>query len=610
MAVIDCGDGGTTTIDSGSCTVASNDDGSHTITCPGGDTVVVRDGEQLPRGTIAGEARRFGFPAEAGIEVTLVEKDLSVTTDADGRFSFDGVTPGLYRLRFSREGYAPLDVENVMVFGTAVDLGGVELKVARKIADGLVMPIPSPSGEHVAMLRGEFPSESGDLFLVDLETGAFTLLFEGVSEATFFDDRFLIARRYAGGDWEELLVHDMETDTSRSFDKVENMWWLDGGFILRQDGVHNHLVLATGALTELEGVDGVSEVTDRGHFAMFYDVDGAYMTYDVAAGSMGSAFDPWDWTWSYASGRVIGVMENDDPELPWALFHVDPTIGTPVELRELASLPAFRVWANEGTRFVFGTGTTATVFDTTDGTSHDVEIGNAHSVHLSPDGRWLVFTNDTGTHVQQVDGEALYSATQPYPSWVGGWMVTTSDDTFRVFDPAANEVVIERTTATWWWDFWRDGERAILSHTGDESFIIDLSTDAIFVPEEGDAEWYYVGAGQVAINAEETDMLSLFSLDDGTRRSVALAGWAEEISESGKTLLVSYNETELDDRIFAVSLDDLSVLPLDEKVLFFDVAGSVLWYMAGEFDPRLIPVAYDAVVNPFSDVSLYRAVLP
>src|SRR5690606_30991746 len=150
-------------------------DGTHTVTCPGG-TTVVKDGERLMHGTIAGEAVRFGLPAAAGIEVTLVELDRTVATDDAGQFSFSDVPPGSYRLHLTLPGYSDLFVPNVSIFGGSVRVPSQALKIATRISLGPAVPIYAPGGRHVAINRLERGGFVGRLSIVDLASNEETFI--------------------------------------------------------------------------------------------------------------------------------------------------------------------------------------------------------------------------------------------------------------------------------------------------------------------------------------------------------------------------------------------------------------------------------------------------
>ena len=59
------------------------------------------------RGVVVDQKLQVPLP---GVSVTLVEAGLTVTTDEEGRYAFDGVAAGAYTLLAERDGYAPISL--------------------------------------------------------------------------------------------------------------------------------------------------------------------------------------------------------------------------------------------------------------------------------------------------------------------------------------------------------------------------------------------------------------------------------------------------------------------------------------------------------------------
>ena len=595
-ATIDCGDGGTTVLDPGACSVASDDEGTHTITCPGGGSVVIRDGEKLPRGTIAGTATPYGLDPVAGIEVTLVQEDQTVLTDELGQFAFEDLKPGIYSLRFSYPGYAPLDVENVVVLGTPADLGTVKIKLGRKIATGMVMPIPFADHRYVGLARMEWYSEITSLSILDLETNTETRIAEEVEPGYVFEDRFLVTRRYLGGDNNEVIVHDVQTATTATYGPSRSEWLVTGGLLLERDGVFTRIDLATGTETPIDAefVDGIS----ADFRVAVLGKEGAFATFDAATGTQ----SPWvtfeGWSWNYHSGAMAGFVPGEEG---YALVYVSPTTGQVVEL-EADATRGLLIWASETNLLLTGSGEGLVLYDGEEGTGVTIDIQASWNVGISPDGRFITYTDEDGDWILRVGDNTPVAVVSPWPVWSGQWAVFSRSGNIQILDLESLDFVFE---GSYWGEWWFAGELVALAGTAEETTLIDMRTGRTFSVQ---GDWDYLAATrEVAFRDPETDRIFLHSLDEETDRDTGVRADIFEASPAGDALLIvngsSYSRT-----LDLLSVEDLSVLPIDEQVFEADWAGDALWYYTGRLD--FLPVAYDSSTDPFADLTLYRVVLP
>jgi hypothetical protein len=85
---------------------------------------IARDQVLLPAGGLLGRLSGSVSPPIVDVEVTLICRTFrecaSTTTNADGRFSFDMLSPGIYGLNFRRDGFYP---ENATGYSYHVNAG-------------------------------------------------------------------------------------------------------------------------------------------------------------------------------------------------------------------------------------------------------------------------------------------------------------------------------------------------------------------------------------------------------------------------------------------------------------------------------------------------------
>ena len=595
-ATIDCGDGGTTVLDPGACSVTSDDEGTHTITCPGGGSVVIRDGEKLPRGTIVGTATRYGLDAVAGIEVTLVQEDQTVLTDELGNFAFEDLKPGIYSLRFSYPGYAPLDVENVVVLGTPADLGTVKIKVGRKITTGLAWPIPFANQRYVGLNRSDWFSIVSSLWILDLETNTETLVAEEVEDTFVLDDRFLVSRRSLVGDDSEVVVHDVETATTATYGPSSSEWLVKGGLFLEREGAVTHVDLATGTETPFDA-DYIGGISDDFRFVVLAK-DGAYALFDAETGTQSPWVDFDSWSWNPVTGAMAGIVPGDETN---ALVYVSPTTGEVVEL-DADVIPGLHLlWANEANLLLAGDGDGLVLYDGEAGTSVNILLEGAWNIGISPDGRFLSYADDEGYWIRAVDGTTPVAIATPWPEWHGRWALIGGSP-FQVLDLESGNFVYQTSS---WNDWWVMGDAVAVYDYDDRATVVDMRTGNRF---SVDGDWAYLSAtNEVAFLDPATDTIVLYSLDEETDRDTGVRAIGLAAAPTGDALLV-INGSELSRTLDLLSVEDLSLLPIDEQVIEGDWIGDTLWYFAGRFD--FIPMAFGTSDDPFADVALYRVVLP
>ncbi|RKG99696.1 carboxypeptidase regulatory-like domain-containing protein [Corallococcus carmarthensis] len=128
-------------------------------------------------------------------EVTLLETDKTVTTDTQGKFTFESLTPGTYTLMAVGPGYDvaqdEVEVEAGMTTAMSFNLKATVIRVTGKVQqeDGTAIV-----GAYVSILdqdTGEVlkrvTSDTQGAFTVDLPPGLYTLEAERDGYATYSD---------------------------------------------------------------------------------------------------------------------------------------------------------------------------------------------------------------------------------------------------------------------------------------------------------------------------------------------------------------------------------------------------------------------------------------
>lgn len=606
--VLTCPDGTSTPLDPGSCSVADNGDGSHTITCPGGEPTVIRDGEQLPRSTIAGTATRFGLPASDDVEVTLVELDRTVGTDDDGRFVFADIAPGTYRLRLSAPGYQPLDIPNVSVLGSPVDIGLRTIKLGRQIATGLTDAVVTPDGSTAALVEQGLIGDVGALALVDIATGERTELFDGVDYVEFLDDRFLaVAVSNFDGD-DELVIFDRQTGTSKIYVEADEWTLLADGFIYRADGVAFFVQLPS--LDETEIGEGYVSWDGDDYAILTMDAGGfAYVIGDPANVVKFPGLT-WDWRAHEGTGRLAFF---ETAGSAYELKVMDTSMNAPRTIA--AALNGMLAWSDDGELLFFRTldghavtnmagvispitipsGITSVYFNATgrfllgDGGGNSMAIdritGNTWTLpqtwwDVSPNERWLVSLSAGRLRVADLHGEAGNFAEYMVSGWdfvtlAGDRVLVTDEDRLHIIDPADGSTVVEAASLDSGWT---------MNETRDRVYFAD----------------------------RDTNLVSVIDVASGSIHALDVLGQPNGFTPDGRWLVV-LRETERNGfsqmAFDFVSADGNTVIPVDEKVFDAREFEGGLVYWAGDIDDSMIPRVYD-MVDPFAGVGVYWVAYP
>lgn len=133
----------------GRCTLRDSLAGAIEMRCPGGDAPLVPLGMgEQPLGGIQGVVRLFGRADHEGIEVEVVGTSMRTTTDAEGRFEFEGLRAGMYGVAARIEAYEEAEAEDIMVLPGAWTTQNLELRTGRRILGGESWEFtPSPVDE-------------------------------------------------------------------------------------------------------------------------------------------------------------------------------------------------------------------------------------------------------------------------------------------------------------------------------------------------------------------------------------------------------------------------------------------------------------------------------
>src|SRR5690606_24049194 len=101
-------------------------------------------------GTLTGVVQDTAAVPLFGVTVraALGGDEASATTDAQGRFSFDGLSPGVWVLAFEKSGFKSLRVDNVLVAAGANSIGPYTLELGTStpidLDGGLLLPDAGP----------------------------------------------------------------------------------------------------------------------------------------------------------------------------------------------------------------------------------------------------------------------------------------------------------------------------------------------------------------------------------------------------------------------------------------------------------------------------------
>jgi hypothetical protein len=156
-----CGD----EVDQLPCRFTVEDDGSRRMECPDGTSAVFPPPVSAPRaGSVSGTASLFGEPRRDGIDVWLIpappdpetqSPPLHAATDAEGRFRFDGVPPGVHRVSVRAPGFVDVDREVVVDPGEFVLPPVVLRRGVEALAGDNLELFPSPRGNSFLARYGE-----------------------------------------------------------------------------------------------------------------------------------------------------------------------------------------------------------------------------------------------------------------------------------------------------------------------------------------------------------------------------------------------------------------------------------------------------------------------
>ncbi|WP_063747611.1 carboxypeptidase regulatory-like domain-containing protein [Corallococcus macrosporus] len=209
------------------------------------------------RGSVAGVVELEGATNHMGAVVTLVEAGVTATTDAEGRFVFDGVTTGTYTVRARREAYVEAQ-RSVEVRANAQSEVTLSLLLVRGDVTGTVRLLDNapPSGVTVTVM------ETGATATSDAQ-GRFA--FAGLPLGTYN----LTARKNGYADATRSVEVRAGAAATVSIDLVRSEGRVEG--TARLEGASDHFGV-TVVLTET----GASTTTDsQGRFA-FSVTSGAY----------------------------------------------------------------------------------------------------------------------------------------------------------------------------------------------------------------------------------------------------------------------------------------------------------------------------------------------
>ncbi|AKU90944.1 hypothetical protein AKJ08_1331 [Vulgatibacter incomptus] len=582
--MIICPDGTSTTV---TCNVESNGDGTHTITCPGGGSVVVRDGEQLPSGSIAGTVTRYGLPAISGIKAEVLELDRSALTDDAGRFFLDDIRPGVYRIRFTYPGYAPLELANVLVFGNRVDAGESVLKVGRLIATGDVGWELSPDESKVAVLANH---ERGALSVVELFRGEAHMVAPDADDPYFLDDRFLVYR--TGSDASNVVVYDYLVGSSTVVgSNVHSIAALGGLFLEGETGIR-FVRLPGFETTDLPGV-GVTYISRDGRYVALADIGWQPLgIFDTTRGELIQPEDPMDAF--YAVDPVRGQMAyfREIGDVYW-LVVLDPATGWSTSVEPVPG-PGAIWWSEDGNLLGYIGTDGIRIHDLEGGTVLGLGITDPWGMSFSPTGRFVFVPTFWGTTVvDRVSGE-LWSVEN---GW--GWTFTESERWAFVRTWRNVEMLDTTDGSTRWIDSELDqffplpGEELFFAAAYGQAFFYDPVTEERTELGEG-AKWVPSDDhSRVMFTDPVTGHLSVLDLGTRTTSDLGVKGVAS--APAGDHFLAITNM----DRLAFGLIGDGAWFPLDEQLVYRDVYRTGFFYQTRDLsrptdsaDLRLFWVPY------------------
>ncbi|MCD6423106.1 MAG: carboxypeptidase regulatory-like domain-containing protein [Elusimicrobia bacterium] len=120
----------------------------------------------------------------SGVDVLLVEKNVSVATDSSGSFAFSNISTGTYTLKFSKSGYNSLTQENITVLSeqtTSVNVSLIPQATPTGTISGTVMDTSSNtlSGVivEISQLGINTYTDSSGNYSLEIATGTYTISF-------------------------------------------------------------------------------------------------------------------------------------------------------------------------------------------------------------------------------------------------------------------------------------------------------------------------------------------------------------------------------------------------------------------------------------------------
>ncbi|AKU90943.1 hypothetical protein [Vulgatibacter incomptus] len=568
VAVITCPDGTSTTV---TCSVESNGDGTHTITCPGGGSVVVRDGEELPRGTLTGTATRYGLPAISGIKAEVLELDRSALTDDTGRFFLDDIRPGVYRIRFTYPGYAPLELGNVLVFGNQVDVGESVLKVGRLIATGDIRWDVSPDESKVAVIREH---ERGALWVVELAGGEARMVAPDAYNPYFLDDRFL--GYHAGSDGWDVVVYDLEEDSSTVVGSNENSLSVPGGLVLEGESGNRFVRLPGFEIIELPGA-GLNYVSrDSRYFGLTRDHRYPLGIFDTVSGAVFQIEEP---AFSHfgmnpSRGRM-GYFHMIDLGL-WFMV-LDPATGhsTPIEW---VPGPDMVSWSDDGNLVGFRGEDGIRIHDFEHGTTTDLGISEGRNLSFSPTGRFVIAPNNSGRNIVDRETGAIWPAGDAWvwtfsesERWAfSNWfwkaeVLDTTDGSLHTVESAFDQF------------FPLPDEQGFFATASGKAFFYDPVTEELTDLGEGENWVPNADRSQVLFTDPLTGHLSVLDLGTRTTSDLGVQGTAN--ARAGDHFLVI---TDMDRGAFGLVGMDGAWLPIDEQPQDLELFRTGFLYQTGD----------------------------
>lgn len=563
-----CSDGSSAPVDPGSCTVSSGGDGTHTITCPDGQTTVIRDGEKLESGSIQGVANRFGFPPGPGITVEIVGRTEQGTTDETGRFAIE-VPAGVHGVRLTYPGYLPVHVPNVLVLGNQADIGQHVLQLARPIgnASQLRSLVMAADESWIGLLVADRLGTT-DQVLLDLGTGEKTLVAREVFGQMTIGSRLLLGvlePTQPGA----LNVYDVERKDSWVLEGLTDFFPFASGFLYGQgDGRLRFLPADRSPIVDLgetffDGGDEGDRWAVLSHpengLKLFDSETKAIHTLDEARAERAFV--------DQVSGRMAWVDGTTD-----SFKTFDPQS---LETKDHGPSSPGQVWWAPGGRYV--------VFPDPVSGHHfaDLEKGSIRKLPLDtssvwgidfdPAGRWLIAGTGWERHILVWGHEDALTVSDSY-SYAGStesgrFVVLAGPGAVLAIDTEAGASSRELPVTGWPNVAVLPDETIVVQEDG-AVFLYDLRTGtrqdsyeiegyALFSPDNRRVAFRRPGDGRIAVAVWE----------EGRRLTSAISGIPVGWSQDGRYLAARVDESE---RLVLLSADLSEQLPVAD-----DVAGAI-----------------------------------